>query len=48
MPYGELRFDDEEEENSDKEECEFCGRKDGHDSDCIYRAMFDDIGQSDE
>ena len=33
MPYGEMRFDDEEE--LFEGQCKFCGRIDGHDSDCI-------------
>lgn len=33
MPYGEMRFDDEE--DLFEGQCKFCGRIDGHDSDCI-------------
>ena len=36
MPYGELRFDDEE--DSFEGQCKFCGRIDGHESDCIMNS----------
>ena len=39
MPYGEMRFEDEEE--FDNSRCEFCGRTDGHQPDCIVVENYD-------
>ena len=33
MPYGEMRFDDEE--DLFEGQCKYCGRVEGHDRDCI-------------
>ncbi|MBD3321144.1 MAG: hypothetical protein GF350_08635 [Chitinivibrionales bacterium] len=48
MSYGELRFDDEEDEDMFPEKCEFCGRSDGHDADCLMRERYDEIDEIEE
>lgn len=44
MPYGELRFDDEE--DSYEEECEICGYIGGHDPNCAMNT--DDFEDKEE
>ena len=44
MPYGELRFDDEE--DSYEEECEICGFIGGHDPNCVMNT--DDFESKEE
>ena len=47
MPYGEMRFDDEE--YLDQSVCEFCGKADGHEPFCVMVEDYEiDTETSDE
>ena len=47
MPYGEMRFDDEEE--FDQSKCEFCGKTEGHEPDCVMVENYEiDVLNTDE
>jgi hypothetical protein len=46
MPYGEMKFDDED--YFDNQPCEFCGERGFHDPDCIYSERFSDSEVNEE
>ena len=47
MPFGELKFDDDDDELID-EKCEFCGNIGDHAPDCIYLEDFEDVPAPDD